>query len=294
MAQENEVDRGDVFEAPTPAENEVEKELETKAEEETPETETLGKPVAEGKKQENLIPQSRFNEAVLKERARTEAAVARVKELEGKVNTQEVAGDFEQAYVQMRELIKQRNGFLSDGKLDEAGQADEQILVLQDAIGERKAEIKASQAKEVAKEEMRYDSMVEKLEELHPELDPDNEAYNQEAVDEVRILSRGYQVEMGLAPSVALARAAKRVFGETVRAAPTPSKAAETGLNRKKEATARAIDAVKKSPASTKEVGLDHDKRGGGLDAKTVMTMSYKEFSELSDEVLAKMRGDSL
>jgi hypothetical protein len=295
------VDRGDHF-TPEPENAVVEPE---KAVDEAVKTEPA--PLAadatpevapvEKKGDENLIPRDRFNEAVLKERTKTEAAANRVKELEGQLVVQNVSQDVIEAQKQIKELIKTRNQHLADGKLDEAGVVDEKIFELQDAVADRKAEFKASQAKEAAKEEMRYDNAVSKLETDHPELDPESDSYSQDDVDEVRALMRGYQVEFGLTPSAAITRAAKRVFGSPAKAAAivkedeTAKKAGET---RKTEAVEKNLDAIKKQPASTKEVGLDHDKRGGGLDAKTVMKMNYKEFSELDEAQLSKMRGDSL
>jgi len=291
------VDRGDTF---TPEPESAPAAPEVKAEEVVAAPEAAPEPAKaepEKKGDENLIPRDRFNEAVLKERTKTEAAANRVKELEGQLVVQNVSQDVVEAQKQIKELIKTRNQLLADGKLDEAGTTDEKIFELQEAVADRKAEHKATLAKEAAKEEMRYDNAVSKLEVDHPELDPENEAYSQDDVDEVRALMRGYQVELGLTPSQAITRAAKRVFGTPAKAAviekedETAKKAAET---RKTEAVEKNLDAIKKQPASTKEVGLDHDKRGGGLDAKTVMKMNYKEFSELDEAQLSKMRGDSL
>ena len=282
-----EVDRGDSFVSdPEPT-------VDVAPPEPAKEAEPAAAP-AEKKGDENLIPRERFNEAVGKERAKREVVEARARELEGQLATQRVSEDVVGAQKQLKDLVKQRNQMLSDGELDKAGEVDGSILALQEAISDRKAESKVSLAKEAAKEEMRYDSIVSKLEMDHAELDPESDDYSQEAVDEIRVLTRGYQVEMGLPPSAALARAAKRVFGEKITPKVDVSAAKEAGLKRKAEATERNIDAAKKQPASTKEIGLDHDKRGGGMDAKTIMSMNYKEFSELSEDVLSRMRGDSL
>ena len=288
------VDRGDTF---TPESESAPPEPEVKTEEVVAAPEPPPDPPPEKKGDENLIPRDRFNEAVLKERTKTEAAANRVKELEGQLVVQNVSQDVVEAQKQVKELIKTRNQLLADGKLDEASLTDEKIFDLQEAVADRKAEYKAGQAKEAAKEEMRYDNAVSKLETDHPELDPESDSYSQDDVDEVRVLTRGYQVEMGLSPSAALLRAAKRVFGTAAKAAVIEKEdetAKKAGESRKTEAVEKNLDAVKKQPASTKEVGLDHDKRGGGLDAKTVMKMNYKEFSELDEAQLSKMRGDSL
>lgn len=298
MPSENDVvDRGDNFvpepesAAPEPT---AEVEEVVAAPEVAPEP-TKAEPEKKG--DENLIPRDRFNEAVLKERTKTEAAANRVRELEGQLVVQNVSQDVVEAQKQIKELIKTRNQQLADGKLDEASTTDEKIFELQDAVADRKAEHKATLAKEAAKEEMRYDNAVSKLETDYPALDPESDDYSQSDVDEVRALMRGYQVELGLSPSQAITRAAKRVFGTPAKAAAIIKEdetAKKAGASRKTEAVDRNLDAAKKQPASTKEVGLDHDKRGGGLDAKTVMKMNYKEFSELDEAQLSKMRGDSL
>ena len=295
-------DRGDFFAALDDAAKETApvKEAEKPAEpEKVAEVPAEGEAKEEPKEEpkENVLPQSRVKELVDKERNKTEAALARAKELEGKLVVQQYSEDLQGAQAYLKELIKARNQNLSDGTLDKAGEIDDQIIELQAAITDRKAEERVMAAKEMAKEEMRYDNMLTTLEENYPVLNPEHDDYNQEEVDEVRALMRGYQADLGLAPSAALARAAKKIcgpLGQSKLERPVEDKSKETAANRKKEAVERNLDASKKTPASTKELGLDHDKRGGGLDAKTVMAMNYKEFSELGEDVKAKLRGDTL
>jgi hypothetical protein len=296
MADQEVVDRGDVVDL-TPEVKEPEK---TEVVEEKDEKVALP-PKEEEKTEEKVekkgdfIPRDRFNEAVQKERAKVEAEKARVKELEAQLVTQKVTEDVAEAQKQVKDLIKQRNSLLADGELDKAGEVDEKIFAMQEAIAERKAEVKASQLKEATKEEVRYDAVVARLEAEYPQIDPDNEKYDADSVAEIRALMRGYQAEMGLSPSNALARAAKRVFGTPVAAKVADEKVVEdVGMRRKAEAAARNVDASKAQPASQKDVGLDHDKKGGGLDPKTVMNMDYREFSKLDEAVLSRLRGDSL
>jgi len=288
------VDRGDDFIPPVDLTQIKPEELEKKAE---PEAKAAPAPEPEKKKgDENLIPRERFNEAVQKERAKAEQAMRRAQELEETLATRQVSEDTEAAQKQLKDLIKSRNALLADGELDKAGEVDTKIFQLQDALSDHKADIRAFQAKEMAKEEVRYDTVVTKMEVEHPELDPDHESYDQETVDEVRALMRGYQAEQNLSPSAALSKAISRTFKANnagLREEASVKKEA-VASERKKEAVEKNISAAKRQPASIKEVGQDHDKLGGGLDAKTVMNMSFKEFSELSEDVLSRMRGDSL
>lgn len=290
-------DRGDFFEALDEVAKAEEPEKEVKTEE-AAEPAKEAEPEPEAK--ENVLPQSRVKELVEKERLKTDAALARAKELEGRLTVQQYSEDLQGAQAYLKTLVKERNQHLSDGTLDKAGEIDDKIMELQSAITDRKAEERVLQAKEMAKEEIRYDNVVAMLEANYPVLNPEADEYNQEEVDEVRALMRGYQADLGLAPSAALARAVKKICGPVGTSKlerpveDKPDKSKETATIRKKEAVERNLDASKKTPASNKDLGLDHDKRGGGLDAKTVMSMNYKEFSELGDDVKAKLRGDTL
>jgi hypothetical protein len=300
MADQEVVDRGDNF-APTTIEKEPEKVANTieelKNDPEVKEVVEKGEEKAETTEEKpkkgDFIPRDRFNEAVQKERAKAEAAQARAKDLEAQLVTQKVTEDVVEAQKAVKDLIKQRNSLLADGDLDKAGEVDEKIFAMQEAIAERKAEAKATALKEATKEEVRYDAVVSRLEAEYPQINPEAEEYDADSVAEIRALMRGYQAEMGLTPSAALARATKRVFGAPVAAKTDDKIAEDAGVRRKQEATERNVKAAAAQPASQKDVGLDHDKKGGGLDAKTVMKMSYSEFSKLGEDVLAKMRGDT-
>lgn len=243
-----------------------------------------------------FVPRERFNEAVEKEREKAKAAAARAAELESQLAAQATSKDIVDAQKVLREYVKERNSLLSDGKLDQATELDNKIFELQEAIAERKAEIKAETFRTQAVETMKYDTLVERLELEHPEINPDADEYDEDAAMELRALMRGYQTELKLSPAAALQRAAKRFF--VAKAAPAkeaePEKAKEEGLRRKQEAAERNVDAAKAQPPSNKDVGLDHDKKGGGLDAKTIMSMKYDEFVKLGDDVLSRLRGDTL
>lgn len=299
MAQDGEnLDRGDIFTPETgelvevPSDKVVDL-TETKDEVVAKPDETVKAP-EKTEKEENKVPQSRMKEAVEKERDRAKALQAQIDELNGKLAAQTTSQDIESAQKTVKDLIKARNSHLGDGELDKAGEIDAQIFELQGAIAERKAEIKAERSQSQAVETMKYDTIVERLETEHAELNPDDEAYDEDVAMELRALMRGYQTELKLSASQALTRAAKRMFPPAAKAEIKEDKSAEEGLRRKAEATERNLDASKKQPASTKEVGLDHDKKGGGLDAKTVMGLPYKEFVKIGDDVLSKIRGDTL
>lgn len=240
------------------------------------------------------IPKDRFDEAVRKERSEKEALAARLKEFEEKEAQRTVAADFEQANKQIKEMIKQHTSLLADGELDKASDLMEKILGMQAEITERKAEAKAMSAKNQAKEEVRYDALVAKLEADYPQINPDSADFDQATIRNVQALMNGLIQAERLSPSAALKEAVETLLGAAKKAEDTTSKqkAEDLGMRRKEEAVKKALDAKTKQPASTKDVGMDHDKQGGALDASAIMKMTQEEFARLPDSKLSEMRGD--
>ena len=288
-------DRGDDF-SPTPPvaaapepgpvkeEPVVEEEqVEAKAEEEERPRDEKGK----------FIPKERFDEAVRKERSEKEAVAARLKEYEEREAQRNVAADFAEANKAVKEMIKQHTSLLADGELDKASDLMEKILELKEEISERKAAARADQAKTAAKEEVRYDALVAKLEADYPAINPDAEEFDRAAVRKVQAYMTGLMQSERMSPSAALKEAVDTILGATKKPDVTAEKKAEDlGVRRKEQAVAKAMDAKTKQPASTKDVGIDSDKIGGALDASAVMKMSWDEFVKLPDSKLAEMRGD--
>lgn len=288
-------DRGDDFAptappvaaAPEPepvVEEPVEEVVEAKAEEEEKPRDEKGK----------FIPKERFDEAVRKERAEKEAVSARLKEYEEREAQRNVMADFAEGQKMVKEMIKQHTSLLADGELDKASDLMEQILGLQAEMSERKAAARADQAKTQAKEEVRYDALVAKLEADYPQIDPEAEEFDKSAVRKVQAYMTGLMQSERMSPTAALKEAVDTILGATKKQPDVTAekKAEDLGMRRKEQAVAKAMDAKTKQPASTKDVGIDSDKIGGALDASAVMKMSWDEFVKLPDSKLSEMRGD--
>lgn len=239
----------------------------------------------EAKEEQHMIPKSRFDEAVRKERAEKEELARRVQAFEAKEVNQRTAADFDAANVKVKELIKQHTSLIADGELEKASSVMEQMLELKDAISEAKASARANATKSQAKEEVQYDAAVARLEAAYPEIDPDNDAYDKAAVRKVQAYMTGLMQNERMSASKALKEAVETILGEK-------AKAEDAGMRRKQEAVSRNMAAKARQPASTRSVGLDHDKEGGPLDSSAVMKMSWDEFVKLPDSKLAEMRGD--
>jgi hypothetical protein len=232
----------------------------------------------------------RIQELISRNKTREAEYQARIKELETTQAKLKVAEDLTEAEGKLAEMEEQYAQLLLDGSAKDAARIRQEMRQLERAIYSQQSAQASLQAKEAAKEEIRYDSTVSTLELVYPEINPDAEEYDVEAVDEVLALHRGL-VNQGLPPSMAVQRAVKYVFGERTKAtADAPQE--EKGLQRIKDTKSRNVEAAKKQPASTAKVGADSDKLGGGVNEASILKMNYDEFSQLSEDALAKMRGD--
>jgi len=273
-------DRGDEILAQEP-EQEQELELQNQEPEVTE---------AEPEKKEPAIPKARFDEAVRKERSEKEEYARRLKEYEDREAQRNVAQDFAEAQKHVKELIKQHTNLLADGELEKAADLMEQILELKDAVAERKAEAKALTAKDQAREEVKYDALVAKLESDYPQLNPEAEEFDKATVRKVQAMMSGLMQTERMSASQALKEAADTILASSKKTASADTQ--EAGMRRKEAAVSKAMATKGKQPPNTNGVGLDHDKEGGALDSSAVMKMSFDEFVKLPDTKLAELRGD--
>lgn len=241
-----------------------------------------------------FIPKDRFDEAVRKERGEKEELARRLKEYQDRDAQTQLSADFTEAQKAVKDMIKQHTSLLADGELDKAANLMEQILELKEAIAERKAELKAASAKNTAKEEMRYEAVLDKIESTYPALNPDAPEFDVDVVKDVQALMSGLMQTQRMSSAEALQKAVSTLLGKPKKdeAPPNAGKAADLGLRRKEDAVKKALDAKSKQPASTKDVGIDHDKEGGALDASAVMKMTWDEFVKLPESKLSELRGD--
>lgn len=246
-----------------------------------------------------FVPKGRFDEAVRKERAEKERLEARLKELEQRENERALSEDAEEANKQLTELISQHTQLISDGELEKASTIMQKMLTLQGDIQSKALERTRKSSVQQAKQEVQYDTTVERLEADYPQINPDSEDFDPDSVNEIQSYMAGLMQMQKLTPAAALRKATTTILGpkkEVVGDEPAAKEeeAAENGLRRKEAAVKKAVETQSKQPPSTKDVGLDHDKEGGALDASSVMKMTQEEFSKLPDDKLSSLRGDFL
>ena len=250
-------------------------------------------------KKVSKIPLDRHKEILAKERAQREALereLAQYRQGQQVAQTNEEITKMEDMILQME---KQYNKLLAEGEVDKAAELMSKIRRAEREIVELKADMRAQAAEIRAREAARYDITLERIEEAYPQLNPDSDEFDRDLVQDVADLKDVYQ-RRGNPPYRALQMAVKKLLGSETRTQETATQVTprvtekDVAAQRKKEAVARNVDAAKRTPPSTRDIGMDHDKAGGGLSPKDVMNMSQEEFAKLTEEQLKKLRGDTL
>lgn len=245
------------------------------------------------------IPLSRHEKILAKERERRQELEQQLAQFQRGNEVAKVNTDITAAETKVIELEKKYHAALGDGDIDEAAKLMREIRVLDRDISDLKADMKSAAAESRAVERVRYSVALERVEEAYPELNQDHESYNPELTQDVVDLKATYEGR-GLTPTAALQKAVKRLMGtegrdQKVATEVTPRvNASDVAAARKKDAVGKVLDATRRQPPGSRNVGLNSDALGGGLNAKDVMRMGHDDFVKLSDDALSKMRGDEV
>jgi len=294
------LDRGDILSEATVA-PEVAPEITPEVIEEAEELLAPEEPAVEevpAAKNDKFIPKDRFDEAVQRERAEKERVAAQLAELQKREADRAVAADMTKASAQIKDMIKEHTKMLADGELDQASDLMGDILQLQSDMADYRSRAYADQGRTAAKSEMQYDAVVAKLEMDYPEINPDNtDVFDRDAVRKVQAYMTGLMQMDNMSASKALQESVATILGakrakENLTDDAKRKAAEDLGMRRKEAAVTKAVDAQGRQPAALKDVGKDHDKEGGSLDAAAVMKMSWDEFIKLPEDKLSQMRGD--
>ena len=245
-----------------------------------------------------MIPKSRFDDAVRKEREARETAERRLAEFEAQQRKVQQTADISEMEKKLGELRSKANKAIVLGNEDEAATLTAEADRLNRQIAIAQSSTMTAAAKAEAVEDMRFDITVENIQAQYPELDENSEQFDQDLVDDVLDKQRGFMERERLSPSKAMAKAAKYVMDRQQRAAPAVEeerpglKAGERGTDRKRAAVEKNLDAAKRQPPSTRQLGIDSDKAGQTKETPKAEDMTYEEFAALPEATKAKMRGD--
>lgn len=248
-------------------------------------------------RRDTRIPLSRHKEMLARERAQREAAEQRLAQYERGQQVAKTNEELTKAEDSILKMERDYNKLLADGEIEKASELMSKIRQSERAITESKAELRAQAIEVRAREAARYDIVLERIEESYPVLDEGSDECDPEVVTDVADLKAVYQ-KRGMPPSKALQEAVKKLLGQKGRdqtqATDVTPRVSEKDVaaERRKLASGKAADANRRTPPSARDIGLDSDKAGGGLTPKDVMSMSQDDFDKLTDEQLAKLRGD--
>lgn len=250
------------------------------------------------KPKDSRIPAARHKEILDRERERRAAVEAELAQYKQGGKIADVNAEIGEAETTLVALETEYAKQMVDGEHEKAAATMAKIRRTERAINEKSAEMRVAAAEARAVERVRYDTTVERLENLYPALNVEHEDFDKEKTGEVLELKEAYQLK-GYTPSAALQKAVKYVMPPVTvaqeKALTTEARVDPKDVEkaRKAAAVAKTAEAVAKTPSSAAKVGLDSDKSGGGaVTAKDAMKMSYKDFSALDENTLAQMRGD--
>lgn len=242
-----------------------------------------------------FIPKSRFDDAVRKEREGRELAERKLTELQAQLKQDQRKVDTGQLETEIKGLEKSYTKLVLQGDEDAAAEVMSQIRLKERAIATQEAGHLSAQAKDQAREEIRVDTAIERIEATYPELREGSDEYDQDIVDLVLAAQMANINDRRMSPSMALIKATETVMSKIKRVSDEPEKkglgAAAGVADRKSAQVEKNIAAAKAQPASTRSVGEDSDK--AGITTKIdVAKLSREEFAALPEATKARLRGD--
>lgn len=257
----------------------------------------------EKKSDGKAIPKARVDQMVANERAARIAAENRAAELEKNIAAVSKVEDTKKLEDEITALEKQHSKAMLDGNADAAAELAGKIRLKERQIQIELNKGMSTQAKEEAREDIRLDLIIERLEDQYPALNENSEEYDQDLVDMVLATQRQLVEVQKMSLSNALQAATKKVMDKFKPAVAAKEEdddeADKTGLDKAKVADRtksqvdKNIDTVKKQPPDTKGAGVDSDKKGitGNVD---VTKLSQSEFNALPETTKERLRGDTL
>lgn len=255
---------------------------------------------ADPKKKDARIPLSRHEAVLNKEREKRADLERQLAQFQKGSQIADMNADLTAAENEIMVLEKQYADLLTDGENEKAVAVMTKIRGKERDMAEAKSDMKIHAAEVRATERARYNTTLERIEQAFPSLNPDHEDYDEEAMGEVAELKSAYEMK-GLTPTAALQKAVKLIVEPrtTKQEMATTTKPNVTekdvAAERKTAAVTKAAKAVAATPPSLARTGLDSDKLGRGVDdAASVIKLSQGEFAKLSEDALAKLRGDEI
>lgn len=271
-----------------------------------PEAEAPATAAEEDKKPDPMIPKHRLDYIQSKRReAEQRAAELEARLAEWEARSQEAARAEAPVRPDMRADLEQRLSEL-DVKIEEARLDGDTRQVAAMLAEQRKLErdylvgdlqpqsqqVNPEQTYAQVRERMQFDQLVSGLESAFPQFKEGNPEFDQDLVDEVLDMHAAFAARgSNLVESmVKAANYVLRANGLLTDAQLQQQQAPAAPAPRKTD-VAKNVAAANAQPPALDKAGMDSDKAGVSKPVD-ITKMSMSEFEKLSDEALAKMRGD--
>lgn len=273
------------------------------AEKEAAEKEAAEKAAAEDKARDEkgrFIPVSRHKDVLEKERERADTAERKLAELSAQLKQVDRSADVEKLDAEIVELEKEHAKALIDGDAGKAAEHMRAIRLKERTIAINESEHLSARAKDQAREEVRVDMAIERIESAYPQLNDKHEEFDETLTDMVLAAQRTYIERDRMLPAEALVKAAATVM-EKFKSAMPAAAADEKGLQAARDAAKeraeaqvkKNLEAAEKTPAALKDAGKDADK-SGMTEKIDVSKLTDEEFRALPEATKARLRGDML
>lgn len=279
-------------EEPAPVEEAKETE-ETEGEtpvEETTEAETEETEEAEAQEEEPqrplMMPKSRYDSVMarLREQERINQELqARLQQAPQQAPQQTPQPDVQQT---LDEIDAKLAEAIKEGDADTAAKLMRESRVIQQQQLQQALQGTRQSASEATIQQIQYDNFLTRAEQAIPAINPDSDSFDEGLVTEIVELADAFE-RQGKSPVVALERALDYIKPEGWGApapAPTPAPAP------RKTDVKRNVDAAKAQPPRM-ETGGNSD-AAGVSNKLDIMKLSDAEFEKLTEDELAKLRGD--
>lgn len=246
--------------------------------EETEETEEKEEPI--------MIPKARFDEQREKMNKRIAALEAQLQSQQPRQQQEPKKNPVAEAKENLRSAREAYEEALLEGDAAAAKQHRAQVEQFEDAVLEAMYKATVSQASNTSTAQIRYETTLAVLEQEYPQINPDNDAFDQDVVDDIVALSTGYQ-NRGMDSATAL----KTAVTKLLRKPEAPKEQQKEGLRRSQEARKAIANAAVNQGKDLSSVGLSTKDAGPKLDPAK---LNETQFAQLPDDVKAKLRGDFL
>lgn len=309
-----EVDEDDPDETPETEEEETEEEAETEeetseteeeAEEETEEeaeeeAETEEEPAAEDKdkgkgkkKQEPMIPKSRYDSKAAENRSLKEKLAQIERQSQQQAKQQKTDEQQQSLETEIDALEDQYMEAIGKDEMDKAKDLRKQIRTKERQLFQSEIAENADVTTDRTREQIRLDMTIDTIEENYPQFNPDSDDYDEAMVREVQELRVGFEATGRYTPTQALLRAIKYVLpaSSPKEIEKEAEKKPAADEERKKAGLKKATAAAKKQPPKTTKVGDDSDALGAKKKID-VDKLSYDDLSKLPEATLKRLRGD--